>query len=283
MIYSLSNNKLKIDINSLGAELVSVKYLGKEKNWQNDDGEWDGHAPILFPVCGRCAYVLDGKDLDVGFHGFAKNTEFGVKKQTKTSITLAFGKNFDKNIFPYDFEFSVTYKILGSKLKIYQEVDNLGNIPFYFSCGSHESYNFDKEIGNYTLSFNKNEEFISLLTHWKGRLNGETKSFGSGKRLVFPEDFLVESNTIILRNVNSKKLDVIDNDTNRKVLSLYIKDYPNFLVWRPATEKMVCLEPWHNLPDKVDETINDVSQKEGFILLKPKKKIKLYHGVKYYS
>ena len=52
MIYTLKNDKLTAEISSLGAELISVKDgAGYEYIWQGED--WNGHAPVLFPLCGR--------------------------------------------------------------------------------------------------------------------------------------------------------------------------------------------------------------------------------------
>ena len=51
MNYYLKNNKLELVIDSFGAQITSVKLDGIEKLWQNDNGSWEGHAPLLFPVC----------------------------------------------------------------------------------------------------------------------------------------------------------------------------------------------------------------------------------------
>ena len=61
MIYTIGGELLTVQISSLGAELVSVRYQGKERLWQNENGGWAGHAPILFPYAGRCSVKVDGK------------------------------------------------------------------------------------------------------------------------------------------------------------------------------------------------------------------------------
>ena len=52
MIYGISNGILTAMVSTTGGELVSVRKDGKERIWQNDNGSWCGHAPILFPVSG---------------------------------------------------------------------------------------------------------------------------------------------------------------------------------------------------------------------------------------
>ena len=49
MTYEFGSDVLRCEVSDIGAELVSVKLNGKERLWQNDNGGWDGHAPILFP------------------------------------------------------------------------------------------------------------------------------------------------------------------------------------------------------------------------------------------
>ena len=80
MIYTLKNDKLTVEINSLGAELTSVKSTdGHEYIWQGS--EWKKHAPILFPVCGRdivSKYLLEPVFVDDGdVEAFADNMRKG--------------------------------------------------------------------------------------------------------------------------------------------------------------------------------------------------------------
>ena len=53
MLYVIGNRRLSVTVNSLGAELNSVKKDGKEMLWQNYDGSWAGHSPIMFPFFAR--------------------------------------------------------------------------------------------------------------------------------------------------------------------------------------------------------------------------------------
>ena len=67
MIYEFGNGTLKCKVSDLGAELVSVVHNGKERLWQNENGGWSGHAPILFPHCGKCTVNVDIKEVHVIF------------------------------------------------------------------------------------------------------------------------------------------------------------------------------------------------------------------------
>ena len=94
MTYTLKNENLTVIINSLGAEVVSVKDRnGRELWWNGDPAFWKGHSPILFPACGGLwngKYSLNGKEYNMPKHGFAKGMEEGEKKgRMKEKLALA--------------------------------------------------------------------------------------------------------------------------------------------------------------------------------------------------
>ena len=76
----IKNEQLTVEISSLGAELQSIKDAqGNEYLWDGDEQYWNRHSPILFPiVCGlwKDTYRIDGKEYQLGRHGFARDTEF---------------------------------------------------------------------------------------------------------------------------------------------------------------------------------------------------------------
>ena len=109
MIYEIKNDLLTAKINSLGAELTSVKSRdGYEYIWQGED--WRGHAPVLFPLCGRLLggkYKYDGKTYNMGCHGFFPTSTPSVLKHTENSLTFLLKD--DENTFacyPFNFEIS---------------------------------------------------------------------------------------------------------------------------------------------------------------------------------
>ena len=89
-------------MNDFGAELSSVVIDGKERLWQNSDGTWNEHAPLLFPVCGHFGCTVDGKTYPMPTHGFAKEFPFVAGKQTKSRLvfTLVSSPETEK-YYPY--------------------------------------------------------------------------------------------------------------------------------------------------------------------------------------
>ena len=70
MRYTVENEFLRVEVDSLGAELASVvdKASGAEMLWQGDPAVWPRRAPILFPYCGKLvngSFTVEGMTLEV--------------------------------------------------------------------------------------------------------------------------------------------------------------------------------------------------------------------------
>ena len=78
MKYTIENEKLRITVDSLGAELCSVicKEDGVEHMWEGDPALWGRCAPILFPYTGRLPqgkFTVKGETYTGTAHGFARD------------------------------------------------------------------------------------------------------------------------------------------------------------------------------------------------------------------
>ena len=76
MQHCIDNGILQVQVDDYGAQIKSVKYHGKERAWQNDNGAWKDTAPLLFPVCGHFGVTVEGKTYDMPAHGFVKKQPF---------------------------------------------------------------------------------------------------------------------------------------------------------------------------------------------------------------
>lgn len=281
MIYQLITKYLSIAVDSFGAELVSVVYNGKERLWQNESGNWSGHAPVLFPMCGVCSYKLEGEYYPIGMHGFAWKSQFVLKRQTRNSLSLELASNEQtRRIFPFDFLFAVTYKIVSSKLKITLKVRNLSNKTMPCSLGTHVSFALDSVADNYSVVFPQTEQFISHVHDVSARLTGERLDCGTGNKLVLSAQYLDNNNTIIFSDLKSNYLYLTENATNKKLAKVTFGNYPFLLFWRAVNSDMICIEPWHNLPDDRNNDV-EFSQKQGIINLKHGKYAKRCQTIEY--
>lgn len=262
MFYTIDNGIIKLTASSTGAELVSLTKDGKERLWQNANGEWDGHAPILFPVCGSCYITVNGKKYPFAQHGFAPVSEFTLKEKTDKSLSFTLCSSEEtKKRYPYDFIFTVTYSLDGAELKIGYEIENPSLKDIYFSCGSHESFALDGALEEYVVTFEKEECFINHLHDDEGFLTGETQKLGEGKVIDFEKTPLIDDKTFIFKGVRSRKVSLSKKD-GTPVADVFFDGFNNLLFWRPGDGKTICIEPWLNLPDEANSE-KELSDKYG--------------------
>ena len=274
-----TNGIITAEADTRGAELVSVVARGRERLWQNESGQWSGHAPVLFPVCGKCDVLLDGKRYETGRHGFARNSEFALVEQRENSVCFELKSSAETKLrYPFDFVFRVRYCLIGTRLRIAYEVKNPADGTLYFSCGAHESFALEHPIGEYELRFSRKEKYLSLLHDENGCLNGETLDFGEGTRLALPADFLTEGRTMIFKGMRSRSV-VLCEKGGKAVAKVSFSGFSNLLLWRAGNAPFLCIEPWHNLPD--DGKSVAFCEREGIIALPAHQKKKFTREIEY--
>ena len=159
MNYKIQNDCLAVTISSRGAEIISA--IGKdgfEYIWQNETGEfWGGHAPLLFPHCGRILnsqYIYDGQKYEMGIHGFARSSEFELIEQSDDVLVFSLKSSEEtKKIYPFDFELKAQYKLVKNHLFANYTIQNNDKkvLPYMFGC--HPGFNLDDKNGAKTEDF----------------------------------------------------------------------------------------------------------------------------------
>lgn len=256
MIYTIENEFLKVGISDFGAELVSVVTVdnGAERLWQPDVKYWDRQAPILFPVCGRfydLKYYYKGKPYEMECHGFAWNTEFEVKEQTKTSITFVLTESEETlKSYPFKFRFEATYALDGNVIKTDMKVVNTGDELMYFSVGAHPGF---------AVPMTEGEEFEDYYVDFGEKCSPEIiHSFHDGSDFepyplkdgrfiplthpLFDEDGVFLRKTTGFVAIRSKKSD--------RAVEVEYNGFPYVGIWHwPFTDApYVCIEPWYTIP-----------------------------------
>ncbi len=283
MIYLIENDVLSVQIDENGAELVSIKLKGEERLWQNENGSWDGHSPVIFPVCGNCKIVVDGKAYPDSLHGFAKGCKFTMVEKGDTFVKMRLQSNEDTlALYPYAFCLTYTYSVNENCLEIEHEVYNPSNQPIYFSMGGHESFQLKEDVDAYEIRFEKTEKLLHRFhTVDEGWLTGETLYFGEAKVLGLPKEILQEGKTVILSGIKSNQVSLYKK-TGEKLAELSFEGFDNLLLWRPEGAKMICIEPWKNLPDGIGGDNTELSQKKGMETLAAKATFTTKRVIKYY-
>lgn len=270
MIYTIENDKIKVDFSDIGGEMQSLvnKANGKEYLWQGNPEFWAGRAYNLFPICGRLTegkYTYEGKEYEMNLHGFVRNSLMKVEQKSATEIAFVLESDEEiKKQYPFDFIYTVTYILDGARVKTVYNIKNTGAKPMYFAVGGHPGFNVPINEGesfeDYYLEFDcvKPMEWLKMTPlFFTGR--SEPYPMTDGKIIelthdLFSEDARFFTNMCKHVTMKSKKSD-----------SFVRLEYPkmrNLGIWhKPQTEApYICIEPWSSLPS-YDGKIDDIETK----------------------
>ncbi len=276
MIYTIENSELKVEINSLGAELWSLfdKKSNTEHLWQGDEKIWSDRSPILFPICGRlknAEYRLKDKTYSMQLHGFARKFEHALILQETDRIIFRLVENEETmRQYPFLFQLDTCFYLEGAKLHYTFEVTDTGSEELPFSIGFHTGYRvpFDASLTakDYSIVFEKKETADQLLE--AGLLTGETKRLLNDEQIlpVRPDMF---TQSYVLEGLQSEYVSIIENKSGREIRVTF-HGFPYFLLWSVQQElPFICLEPWYGLPDTMDFK-GSFLEKPALKILKPR-------------
>lgn len=277
----IQNKELEVEAETLGGELVSVRYQGKERLWQNPTGEWAGHAPLLFPVCGHFGVTVDGVSYPIKAHGFARKSKFTLVEKGEDFVTFELRANEDtKKVYPYEFVFFVTYRLCGAKIEIEYRVENPAKEPLYFACGAHDSFALEKDVDEYELRFASEKTLTHRPCNEGGYLTGETVEFTSVNPFVLPKEYLQNGDSLIFEGVESK-VALLCEKSGKELAKISFDGFDNLLLWRAGDAKYICIEPWTNLPDFAGANEEEFSQKSGVLKVEGNSSKKLIRSIEY--
>ena len=257
-------------ISCTGAELKSLKADSVEYIWQGESGVWSGSSPVLFPICGALKdneYIYGGNTYKLSKHGFAMHKVFDIERKTENSATfLLKADEQTKEVYPFDFEFRVTYTLSEAKLRVDYEIKNLSDYTMYFSVGAHEGYYLADGLLDYEIEFPQNETLYTWLLK-DGALSDERKLIlNGGKVLPLKYEYFAED-ALILKGLKSKSA-ILTPKQNGKRIKVSFPGFDYFLIWTVPKADFVCLEPWCGITDGIDHN-KDIKIKEGINASEP--------------
>lgn len=259
MIHFLENEQIKIEVNSLGAQLMSVfsKKTQTEYLWQGDPAYWTGRAYNLFPFIGRMyegVFDYQGTRYPSRAHGLARYFEFDLEEKTEDCLTFLFTSNDEtKKEYPFTFEFRVRFLLNGAKLTTEYEAKNTDTQTLICAFGGHPGINVPFGKGSfeeYYLDFGKEQTpSRQLLAEGDKFLADKSVPYAlqEGRKLPLRHD-LFDHDAIILEN--SGGYVAVRCDKESRYVSLQYTDYPFIGFWHACKTDApyVCLEPWSALP-----------------------------------
>lgn len=263
MRYVLENDLLRVEIDSFGAELKSVKNkaTNQEYMWQGDPQFWGRTSPVLFPFVGSLKdkqYTYAGKTYAMGQHGFARDMEHTLLSQTATEIYFELTSTEETmKKYPFAFILSLGYELAGNELKVIWKVINPSNEKeLHFSIGAHPAFNCpihgEENKAGYQFYFAGADE-IHHHGHTDTGLSVEEDvilPLENHRAIITPEFF--DGSTYIIEGPQTQEIGVEDPAGNRFITVLF--DMPIVALWSPPGKNapFLCIEPWFGRCDAHD-------------------------------
>ena len=258
--FSLENDKIRIEIDSHGAELKSLvkKETGAEYMWCADTKYWGRSSPVLFPFVGNVSgkqYRTKGKTFDMGQHGFARDMEFTLESQTDNEIWFVLRSNEETLAkYPYEFVLKLGYRLDGAKVEVLWHVENPSEEELPFAIGGHPAF-----YCPVTSGVKQSDCYIQFdvagslkCSTIDGYLVGDrVDTYELEDGMLRIDEHLFDNDALIIEKQNIKKVSLCDP---KKQAFLTIElDAPLLGIWRPADPgaPFVCIEPWYGRSDRL--------------------------------
>lgn len=260
-LFQISNDKITIQVDSMGAELKSLKRVAdaKEYLWQGDPAYWGRTSPVLFPIVGALKngrYRIGEKEYSMGQHGFARDMEFQLKSQVAAEIWFSL-RSDEKTlaVYPYPFLLEIGYELVGSMVIVKWRVSNPEGAPICFSIGGHPGFLCPIDPGTdqtqYRLLFDAKEQIVSSCI--EGGLLGKDKKTYKLRDGVLPITAdLFDGDALVVENDQAHSVALVKPDGTPYLTVDF--DAPLFGIWSPPKKKapFICIEPWYGRCDSID-------------------------------
>jgi len=254
----IKNEKLTLQVSSMGAELQSIKDAnGKEYLWQADAKYWNRHSPLLFPVvCGlwEGKYRFHGMEFFMERHGFARDTDFQLLHKSEDSVTFGLHES-DETMkqYPFPFNIAVTYRLEDNKIHVIWHVENTGNEEMHFQIGGHPAFNVPdiKEgeplIG--TMRFDNEGKIERLYGNEGGCVKPERFELPTDKGLWEFTEESFRDDAVIIDKGQVHSISLLNKEM-APVVTVKFKA-PAVGLWSPYGKNapFVCIEPWYGIHD----------------------------------
>lgn len=283
-IISISSNSLTASIDTMGAQLMSLRKGESEYLWQGDSNWWPRRAPILFPIVGVLkngeAESAEGT-ISLARHGLARLNQFEVVEQSPSSVTLRLKSTEEtRKAYPYDFELKLIFSVAGDTLTQTYEITNPANVVLPFTLGAHPAFNIPipsveaTSLDQYHLLFTR-----SWTSYGPSITDEGLCDYTTPQRLIVDSDTLSLSWELIDREKSITLEDVPDRritlatsteaPSEAHGIQMDFEGFDYLGIWSAAPGcPFVALEPWCGIADTVD-CDGIFEHKPGIISLEP--------------
>ena len=274
-MHLVENSFLKIIAREYGAEFTSLfdKKNNTEHLWQADPAVWGWHAPVLFPVVGRClndTITIDGVAYGMEKHGFARKSNFKLLELGDTRMVFSLKANPETlKIYPYQFEFLIRYRLEGNKLHVSYEVVNLDDKTIYFSLGGHPAFAVPflpgERYEDYHLQFEDTEDAGRYYINEDGFFDGRRDIALANTNILPLKSNMFRDDALIFKDLKSRRV-TIRSQNNGRYLSVDFTGFKQLGLWAKVGAPYVCIEPWLGCADTAGKPL-EFKDREGIIAL----------------
>lgn len=273
-IYRLNNLQLSVCVDSVGAELKSLKKIngGTEYMWDANPEYWERTSPVLFPFVGSLnngSYRYDGKEYPMPKHGFAKDMEFDLLRQTENELSFLLRADQETKLkYPFDFELVLGYRFdkdNDNKLIVSWKVTNHDSREMYFSIGGHPAFLYpdnSKDVQTKCkVLFDIEDKIISSVVGKGSLFSTRTREFVLQDGMMDITADMFDEDALVIEHDQAHKVSLC-NDSGQPYLTVSF-DAPLFALWSPAKKNapFICIEPWYGRGDRENFT-GDLSERE---------------------
>lgn len=278
---TISCGNVEATIDSMGAQLMSLRRDGGEYLWQGDERFWPRRAPVLFPIVG----VLRGNratsargEVSLKRHGIARLYDHAIVGRTESSVTYELASTEEtRAAYPYDFRLNMGYSVADGALTQTFRVTNTGDVTLPFTVGGHPAFNVPapgceaESFDDYALEFSE---------PWTARVpkideaglhdfSKMTELFCDSDRYQLSHEVFERLLTLVFIQVPGRRVRLAGPSGHGVEVSFDGFDYLG--VWTATSDApFVAIEPWVGCATAYDES--DVfEEKRGMVLLEPGK------------
>jgi galactose mutarotase-like enzyme len=284
---TLSNDQLTLEVDTLGAELHSIKKDGVEYLWQADAKFWARHAPVLFPVVGKLRngqFRFDDKTYNLPGHGFARDHEFKLVWHDRDELTYELRESDETLLhYPWKFKLRITYKLKGNAIRARYTVKNEDQKVMYFGIGAHPAFNVplnnEGTFEDYQLEIMPHQPRqympIDVAT---GTIDMDGAKTVDDNVYPLTRD-LFAHDALVFESPQTTEV-TLSNKVNDRSVKVSWSDMPFFGLWSPypSDAPFVCIEPWCGVADE-QETDGDITTKLGINELLPEAKFECEYTI----
>jgi len=263
-VVELSKNGIMATISLKGAELISIKKADKSSVlWVKDNVFWNRIAPNLFPIVGRLkedSYSFEGKTYSMSQHGFVRDKEFSISKQSSESVDLNLVWNEESlERYPFKFDLTIRYTLTENGVNVQYFVKNVDDKKIGFSIGGHPGFQLKDALDTYKLVFSNP---FSLERH---ELEG---AYYSGKCTTIDcngeldlNNALFENDAVVFKKPSFSWVALM-HKTEGELVRMQFDQIDAIGFWTKKDAPFFCIEPWWGWADELNHT-GDFQSKAG--------------------